>query len=272
MISRNLTLRILVALVFGPVLLYLCHLGGIPLLILVEILLLLSLWEFFSLTKIKLYLWQKALLSLTALFVPYSLQQLGAVYLFEAIFAAVVLSTLPFTFARTLGDVGRSMAMSLLAAVYLTIGFSSLILIRNLSTIQVAIAGSWLIFLLGTLWIADTAAYFFGWKFGRAKLSAAISPNKTVVGFIGGFAGALLTALIFSFVFLSDVGFLRLIAPALVIALFGQLGDLAESVFKREMEVKDSSRIIPGHGGILDRFDSLVFAAPALYLYLRWIY
>ena len=260
------------ALVFGPVLLYLCHLGGIPLLVMIEILLLMSLWEFYSLSRIKLYFWQKLLLSLLILFFPYSIQQLGGSYLTEALIAGVILATLPYTFSKSLGDVGRSMAMSTLAGIYLTVGFSSLILISKLYMITPKNPGNWLIFLFGTLWIADTAAYFFGWKFGKTKLSPAISPNKTVVGFIGGLGGAILSAAIFNYVFLADVGFVNLILPGLVVAFFGQLGDLAESIFKREMGVKDSSNIIPGHGGILDRFDSLVFAAPVLYLYLKWIY
>ncbi len=260
------------AVIFGPLLLYTCYLGGVALLILVELLLLLSLWEFFNLTKIRVYLPQKLLLILVALFIPYSIQQLGGEYLMEAIVAAVMIATLPHTFVSEVGDIGRSMAMGLLATLYLTVGFASMILIDDRGIIVGSPAGNWLIFLFATLWIADTAAYFFGWKFGKTKLSPAISPNKTIIGFIGGFVGALLSALIFNFVFLSEAGFLILIGPAFAIALFGQLGDLVESIFKREMGVKDSSNIIPGHGGILDRFDSLVFAAPALYLYLKWFF
>jgi phosphatidate cytidylyltransferase len=162
--------------------------------------------------------------------------------------------------------------LALFAFFYLTFGFGSLILIRDSGVVAQAQAGGWLLFLFGTTWIVDTAAYFCGWKFGRAKLSPAVSPNKTIVGFIGGFAGALLSAGIFNFLFLAEVGFLRLIGPAVVVALFGQLGDLVESIFKREMGKKDSSDLIPGHGGVLDRFDSILFAAPALYLYLKYIF
>lgn len=275
LISRNLTLRLLVAVVFIPLLVYISLQGGLLLLILVEILLALSLWEFFALTKVSLYLWQKLLLILVALAFPYSTAHLQGQYLIELTIAAVIFAALPHTFTKSLGNIGRSMGLSLMALLYLTVGFGSLLLIPEtgkLNTGDHGAGGEWLVFLFATLWIADTAAYFFGWKFGERKLSSAISPNKTVVGFIGGFIGALLSALLFNFILLAEVGFLRLIAPAVVIALFGQLGDLVESIFKREMGVKDSSGVIPGHGGVLDRFDSLVFAAPALYLYLKWIY
>jgi phosphatidate cytidylyltransferase len=271
LISRNLALRLIVAAVFIPLLLYVFHLGGIPFLVFVEALIVLSLWEFFSLTRIALHLWQKLLLILVAAFPAISIQYLDSRYLLEAIAATVFLVSLPHVFTRKLGDIGRSMAMAAFATVYLTVGFVSLILIRNGSVVLLEQAAGWVTFLFAAIWIIDTAAYYFGWQWGKTKLSPAISPNKTVVGFIGGFIGGILTAGIFNFVFLAEVGFVKLVVPSLVIAFFGQLGDLVESVFKREMGVKDSSNLIPGHGGILDRFDSLVFAAPALLIYLRLV-
>jgi phosphatidate cytidylyltransferase len=269
MISRNLSLRLLVAVVFIPLLLYVFHLGGIVFLVLVEALLILSIWEFFTLTRIRLHLWQKLLLVLLAAFPAISIQYLQNRFLLESVIGIIFLVSLPQVFAHRLGDIGRSMAMAAFAIFYLTIGFASLILIRSGGVVDPNQAAGWVTFLFVSIWIIDTAAYYFGWQWGKQKLSPAISPNKTVVGFIGGFAGGILTAGIFNFIFLPEVGFIKLIVPALVIALFGQLGDLVESIFKREASVKDSSNLIPGHGGVLDRFDSLVFAAPALLIYLR---
>jgi phosphatidate cytidylyltransferase len=269
MISRNLALRLLVAAVFIPLLLYVIHLGGIVFLVLVEGLIFLSLWVFFTLTRIRLYLWQKMLLILLAAFPAISIHYLQSRFILESVIALIFLVSLPHVFTHQLGDIGRSMAMAAFAMIYLTVGFTSLILIRNGAVVDPKQAAGWVTFLFASIWIIDTAAYYFGWQWGKNKLSPAISPNKTVVGFIGGFAGGILTAGVFSFIFLPDVGFIKLIAPALVIAFFGQLGDLVESIFKREASVKDSSNLIPGHGGILDRFDSLVFAAPALLIYLR---
>jgi phosphatidate cytidylyltransferase len=272
MISGNLTRRIIIALVFGPLLLAICHFGGWPLFALVEILVMVSLWEFCSLLQLRQRPWQRLLLLLLALYPAYAFKFQAGSYSYELVISLLVLATFPHVFARSLGELSRSIGLVFFGFFYLTFGYGSLILIRESGVVPTAEAGDWLIFLFGTVWIVDTAAYLLGWRFGRAKLSPLVSPNKTVVGFGGGLAGAALAAALFSFLFLSEVGFLPLLAAAVVVAVFGQLGDLVESIFKRESGKKDSSNLIPGHGGALDRFDSILFAAPALYLYLKFIH
>jgi phosphatidate cytidylyltransferase len=131
--------------------------------------------------------------------------------------------------------------------------------------------GDALLFLFGVLWLGDTAAMYVGSQFGKHKLAPAVSPNKTVEGFIGGIVGAIAVAVIMGFWKLTDVGWGHLIAIAVGASVFGQLGDLVESMWKRSRGIKDSSAIIPGHGGVLDRFDSLLFAAPFVYLYITWM-
>lgn len=115
------------------------------------------------------------------------------------------------------------------------------------------------------VWAVDTAAYFGGKAFGKRKLASAISPNKTWAGFYFGFLGALIAVVVSRLIFL-DIEWNKLIVMAVLACLFGQIGDLFESALKRYFGVKDSSAILPGHGGILDRFDSLLFAAPIVYL------
>ncbi len=128
--------------------------------------------------------------------------------------------------------------------------------------------GKAMLFLFAILWIGDTAAMWVGSKLGKHKLAPTVSPNKTVEGFVGGFVSALLTALVFySLDIFPAISFLHLIGIACGVSIFGQLGDMVESMWKRSVNLKDSSHIIPGHGGILDRFDSLLFAAPFAYLY-----
>ncbi|HEU4648355.1 MAG TPA: phosphatidate cytidylyltransferase [Gemmatimonadales bacterium] len=128
-------------------------------------------------------------------------------------------------------------------------------------------AGAWLVFYpLVVTWIVDTAAMFGGRAFGRVKLAPTVSPGKTREGSIAGVLGGLVVAPLFAYGIFPAVGVTAPIGPlllmAFVLAIVGQVGDLAESLFKREAGVKDSSHLIPGHGGVLDRLDSLYFVIP----------
>jgi phosphatidate cytidylyltransferase len=128
-------------------------------------------------------------------------------------------------------------------------------------------AGAWLVFYpLVVTWIVDTAAMFGGRAIGGPKLAPTVSPGKTRAGSIAGVIGGLLVAPLFAYGIFPAVGVTAsigsLLAIALVLSVIGQVGDLAESLFKREAGVKDSSQLIPGHGGVLDRLDSLYFVIP----------
>lgn len=135
-------------------------------------------------------------------------------------------------------------------------------------------AGTALVFLPILLtWATDVGAYTFGRAFGKTKLMPAVSPGKTVAGAVGGLGLAVVICLLYVRFILMPYAQLGLtiqgaVLFAIVISVAAQTGDLAESLLKREAGVKDSSRIIPGHGGILDRFDSLLFALPIAYLML----
>lgn len=127
----------------------------------------------------------------------------------------------------------------------------------------------WLfVFLWAVIWICDTAAYFVGAKLGKSHPFPTISPNKTIEGFLGGFGGAILVGVIFFLTKKMEMSFGLTVGLALTIAFFGQLGDLFESLLKRSFDAKDSSHLIAGHGGVLDRFDSLLFALPAAYFFV----
>ena len=114
------------------------------------------------------------------------------------------------------------------------------------------------LYLFSLVWITDSFAYLFGRALGGAKLWPAISPNKTWSGFIGGLTGSIVVGAVFSY-YLEHVEWLPLIFISIVLGTVAQLGDLAESALKRNFGIKDTSSLIPGHGGILDRVDSLVF-------------
>lgn len=122
-------------------------------------------------------------------------------------------------------------------------------------------------FLLLVVWIGDAGAYYVGKRFGKRKLSPLISPKKTVEGLIGGITTSIICAIVISLTFFREFPLVHAIVVGAVLSVAGVIGDLAESMWKRSAAVKDSGTLIPGHGGFLDRFDSILFTAPILYVY-----
>ena len=121
------------------------------------------------------------------------------------------------------------------------------------------------------IWVNDSFAYMVGKKFGKQKLFYSISPHKTVEGFLGGLLFCCISASIVSRYVDDSISTSNWLTMAIIVSIFGTLGDLIESKFKRESNVKDSGKIMPGHGGILDRLDSIIFASPYIYLFLKLI-
>ncbi len=125
----------------------------------------------------------------------------------------------------------------------------------------------WIFALLTMTWLNDTAAYFVGHRWGRRRLAPRLSPGKTVEGFLGGFIGSLAGLLFCRAVFDNPLSVSQGLLLVLLVGIFGPLGDLSESLIKRSFGVKDSGNIIPGHGGMLDRIDALLFTAPVVYYF-----
>lgn len=123
-----------------------------------------------------------------------------------------------------------------------------------------------LLLILITIWMTDTAAYFAGKLFGKHKITPAISPSKSLEGYLAGFAAAALTVPIYSHFLLPSWSVPFSVLTGFALGFIGTIGDLFESVLKRGAGIKDSSNLIPGHGGVLDRIDSLLFAFPSYYL------
>ena len=121
---------------------------------------------------------------------------------------------------------------------------------------------------LSLIWISDSAAYVFGVTFGKRPLFKTVSPKKSIEGFIGGLSFAIMLSIIFSFYLSLNITLLQWIILGLLTGSTGTLGDLVQSQFKREAGVKDSGNLLPGHGGLYDRMDSIIFAAPIIYLTL----
>jgi phosphatidate cytidylyltransferase len=172
------------------------------------------------------------------------------------------------------------------AVAYIGILMSSLVLLRvlhgptrynGISVMQLYVApfgvadwGAWLVlFVAACVWMTDTGAYFFGKAFGKHKLAPRLSPGKTIEGSLGGLCAALLTGALFGLWIhlpLRDG-----LAVGFIAGTMGQVGDLFESALKREIGLKDFGSIMPGHGGALDRFDSLLFVAPLAFCYLHFL-
>jgi phosphatidate cytidylyltransferase len=117
-------------------------------------------------------------------------------------------------------------------------------------------------------WVGDTGAYFAGRFLGNAKLYPAVSPKKTWAGAYGGLAGSTVAVVVMKLAFLDQLTWLDVVLIAIPGAVLGQLGDLFESLLKRAVGVKDSGSLLPGHGGMLDRIDAVLFIGPYVYLYL----
>jgi phosphatidate cytidylyltransferase len=174
--------------------------------------------------------------------------------------------TLSFAWIVFTGKVDGSVikvSVGSLLLLYPVYALSHLILFLN------TIAGrNALLFLLLCVWVCDSAAYYVGSTFGRRKLAPAISPNKTVAGAVGGILGAAGTSVLLKMFNLVPWSLGFALGTGLAIAVFAQLGDLAESMIKRDAGVKDSGSLIPGHGGIMDRVDALLFTVPVFYYFL----
>lgn len=163
----------------------------------------------------------------------------------------------------------------LFALAYVGMLFGTLVLLRALpgrltvSPFGMEDRGAWLMLLTAVcVWATDSAAYLVGRSLGKHKLAPALSPNKTIEGSLGGLIGGIAAGA--AFAAWIHLGITQGLIVGLIAAVAGQSGDLFESALKREAGIKDFGRILPGHGGVLDRFDSLLFVAPLAYCYLRF--
>ena len=198
------------------------------------------------------------------IFIGLLLYQLDLNIIANAFYTVGILAVFT-SFIFTLLD-NTKIAVNHLGKLALTILYTILpfILLVKLSEISspIIILG---IFIL--TWTSDTFAYLVGRQFGKHKLFERISPKKTIEGFVGGIVFTLIAAFILS-IYFDDINLIKWLIIAIIISVFGVLGDLIESMFKRQAKIKDSSNLIPGHGGFLDRLDSIIFAIPYIYAFI----
>ena len=161
-------------------------------------------------------------------------------------------------------------AVSMLGTVYVTVSLMHIYLLRTLPNGKIYL---WLPFIIA--WLTDTFAYFTGVFFGKHKLIPSVSPKKTVEGSLGGIAGAIVTVIVYQLVCSRIAGFepdyVMGVVMAVVCSVASQFGDLAASCIKREHGIKDFGSIMPGHGGVMDRFDSVIYISPLVFMFVHYI-
>ncbi len=160
----------------------------------------------------------------------------------------------------------QSLAFTLFGTFYVGWLFSYVVLLRMFIN-----GPNYVFFIFGVVWLGDAAALVSGRLFGRHRLAPRLSPGKTIEGAIGGFLGSLCGATLGGRWLLGHFTLTQCVAIGCLLAVLGQLGDLSESLLKRSSGVKDSGVLIPGHGGILDKVDGILFGAPVLYYYVLYV-
>ncbi len=270
---KSLGLRVLVAVFGAPLIIFLLLHGGLPFVFLILIINLVAQHEFYKLHELKGVLPIKILGALGTVVVTFFIYFYGVEKLWLIIFGFFYLILLVELF-RNNESATLNISSTIFGLFYPTIFFSFLILIRELPDelgIDYSAGGRWLVLMIITIWICDTAAYFIGKAIGRRKLFSRVSPNKTVEGAIAGVGFSFLTVYIFHLTYIKTLTLMECLGVGLIVAIFAQVGDLIESLFKRDVGVKDSSNLLPGHGGMLDRFDAPLFVAPLIYVYLKFL-
>lgn len=260
-------LRVISALVGIPVVIAAVHFGGIWYALLLLIVCNLGIYEYCSIYKKQDYKLPLmiGMPGVSLFLIAIYFEQISLIYPLIIIIFAVLYMYALFNMERF--SIAES-AILLWGIVYLGGLTGYMLLLRMLTE-----GALYTYILLFSVWIHDTLAYFIGTKWGVRKFAPLISPNKSVEGSMAGILG--LTAIVFSTSILAPdllpLAPMQAIALGLGIAVFAQLGDLLESALKRQLKVKDSGGLIPGHGGILDRFDSLLFTAPFIYYFFMII-
>ncbi len=271
--SRQLTTRLLTAAIGLPTIIICSLVGGIPFLIAVNFVIGLGLFEFYRMIEAKGIRPFKIAGVAAGLAVSWYVYFMGGVFsgLFITI-ALVVIMVLEIS--RRDGELAVFHISSTVFGVFYVAWLGShIILLRQLGEEPpwTGYGGAFVILAFALAWGTDTGAYFIGNLVGKRKLLPRVSPGKSVEGAVGGVAVALGVAFLAKFTFAPFLSYFDVFALGLASPVMAILGDLVESLMKRDVNVKDTSKVLPGHGGMLDRFDSVLFVAPLVYYYLRFL-
>ncbi len=206
--------------------------------------------------------------SFAGAFLPLTLPYSGSSVFLPALTFLIMAFALLFLFSiREIRTAAGEVALLFLGILDVPLLLGHLALLRG-----TALGVQWVFLLMVIVMAGDTGAYYVGCNFGRKKLYSIVSPNKSMEGAAGGLAGSVVGAFIARATFFPQLTVFDSLATALLLGVLGQLGDLFESFLKRSFGVKDSGTIFPGHGGVLDRLDSILFAAPAAFYYVSFVF
>lgn len=258
--KQRIVTAVIAAAIFLPIIIY----GGSLFIILTYLLASIALFELLKMRKISLFS-IPGVLSLILLWIfllPDQFQSIleNAEYTKIELALFAVLLFMTYTVATKNRFTFDDVAFAILSTLYIGIGFYYFIETREAES-----GLTYIVYALFIIWATDSGAYFIGRAFGKKKLWPEISPKKTVEGFFGGIASALIVAILFVLFTEINESMWNLLWITTILSIFGQIGDLVESAIKRHYSVKDSGNILPGHGGILDRFDSLLFVLPFMH-------
>jgi phosphatidate cytidylyltransferase len=275
--SRTILVRVLAGAILVPLVLAVNYWGGLAFTVFACALTGLASHEFYRLCSADTLRSSSLVGMMGSIAVCFSFHS-GSLETAGLVFTVLVILILVERLARQdTGNYASAVGMAVLGVVYAGWLMGFFILLRNLNGLRgegVSIAGrgpghDYVLLVLILTWSYDTLAYFGGSFLGRRPLFSRISPAKTLEGTAIGLISVVAAALICKSVFAGYLGWAEAVFVGLMIGIVAQVGDLVESIVKRSTNTKDSSRLIPGHGGLLDRFDSLLFTGPIFYLYLR---
>lgn len=251
--------RILTSIIGIPIVLYLLYLSRTPLKIFLIIASIIAFKELFTLLfkNVDLFSFEFIISVLTTIFIFYTEK-------FETIIVLFIVSAVYYVTKNYKEQFVSSISLLLFAFIYSVCGFFFIYLIRD------NFGFATVMFLITATWICDSSAYFSGTKYGKKKLAPEISPNKSIEGAVGGLIATVIWSIIYYILFSKHLQFsiITYIILSIIIGMLGQIGDLFESLLKRKYDVKDSGELLPGHGGILDRCDSLIFNSFFVYIVL----
>jgi phosphatidate cytidylyltransferase len=271
----NVVSRVTVTVVAIPIIVGLSYIGGWFFFSLVSAITILSLYEFYKLAEKKSYFpnYFLGLLFSAAVLTLFFYKRSDL--LFYLIFVFISISAIIELFKKENNSI-VNLGVTIFGAIFIGLFFSTLIGIREFfgsyGTAEYSKGGYIIVTIFATIWICDSSAYFGGTAIGKRRLLERISPKKSWEGAIFGFVFAILTVIAAKYLILSFLSWFDVLYIGIIVGLIGQIGDLIESMIKRDAGVKDSSNLIPGHGGVYDRFDSLLFVSPFIYFYLIYVY